>query len=290
MSEKTHNPATKRVLQILALILLSITAIYYTLVYAFDIEKKIIYKPLKEFTSISADIAGKVRIESFKTSDGLKLSYIHIKGDKKLPPVLYCHGNGFNATYFINRVKFLANNNYEVFMPDYSGYGQSEGLPSENGMYKNVEEIINHLSSSYKIDKSQLIIWGHSLGGAVVADIASRNKFHGVILEAAFTKMSDMKNYAAKFRSSNEFDALLRMLIYNSIPLTQKFETINKVSKIQSPLFLIHSKQDEIVPYQMNIELYKKNPQARQFLSGKGYHDDPTWNNDVILNFIKSLK
>ena len=134
-----------------------------------------------------------------------------------------------------------------------------------------------------------IIFWGHSLGGAVVTDIASREKFKGVILEGTFTRLEDMKNYAARFQSKNILQEILNRILYNSIPLTQKFESINKVSKIKSTLLILHARFDRIVPSWMSKKLAEKNRHANLFISDKGTHEDSVWNNDAILGFIKKL-
>lgn len=269
--------------------LLSVTTLFYSALFIFDVEKKIVFDPRGEYKEPANFLAGKLKVNQFVNKDNLKLTYWSVDGDKSKPAVLYCHGNADNISYFQDRIKFLVDNGYRVFMIEYRGYGSSEGKPSEEGLYRDLESMISHLRSDYGISKKDLIVWGHSLGGAVVADVTSRKNFRGVILEGTFTKLSDVKNYAAKFKSNSKQEEMFNYVLYNLIPLTQKFESINKIQKIRSPLFVLHSKPDDIIPYWMGEKLAEQNEHARFYLSETGGHDEPTWNNHVILDFIREL-
>jgi dienelactone hydrolase len=54
---------------------------------------------------------------------------------------------------------------------EYRGYGMSEGVASEKGFYKDAEAAVSHLFSRSDIDNSKIIVFGQSIGGAVVIDL-----------------------------------------------------------------------------------------------------------------------
>ncbi|MFA6989351.1 MAG: alpha/beta fold hydrolase, partial [Candidatus Gastranaerophilaceae bacterium] len=239
--------------------ILGVVTLFYIFVYGFDVEKKIVFDPFKETLPTEKFLISKLKTGYFLSKDNLKISYWYIEGDKNLPAIIYCHGNRQNMTYFQDRIKFLVENGYRVFMFDYRGYGNSEGKPFEQGLYRDLESLLSFVNEEYGIKKDHMILWGHSLGGAVVTDIASRDKFKGVILEGTFTKLEDMKNYAARFKSQNIAEEVINKILYNSIPITQKFESINKVENIKSALLILHSRFDSIVPSWMSKKLAEKN-------------------------------
>jgi len=263
--------------------------IVYSLFYLFEIEKKVIYSPSCITLSFLKSIQAKSDLKSFKTANNQSISYIEINGSNDLPVIVYCHGNSKNASQFQDRIEFIANKNYRIFMPDYRGYGKSTGKPDEKGLYNDLESFIAYLNAEYDIKPENIIVWGHSLGGAVVADVSTRHKFKGIILEGTFTKMADMRKFGAKFHSKTQVEYFLRSILYSIMPITQKFDTINKVKNIKSPILIIHSKPDSIVPYSMSENLAKGNKNARLYLSETGSHGDAVWNNKEILNFIKQL-
>jgi hypothetical protein len=269
--------------------IVGVTALFYMFIFGFDVEKKIVFDQSTDSQPVEEYLMPKLKTGEFESKDHLKLAYWYIEGDNKLPAILYCHGNRQNMTYFQHRIKFLVENGYRVFMFDYRGYGHSQGKPYEQGLYSDLESFLGFIDKEYGVKKDNLVIWGHSLGGAVVTDVASRNDFKGVILEGTFTKLEDMKNYAARFKSHSIAEEIFNKLLYHAMPLTQKFESINKISKIDSPLFILHSRPDHIVPYWMSEKLAQKNSHANLFISDKGDHDEGTWNNQSILAFVKSL-
>ena len=83
--------------------------------------------------------------------------------------IVYCHGNSNHMDYYWQRAKLLANcggkNNYGVLMVDYRGYGLSEGEPSEDGLYADVDAALNWLKGNGLSD-DKLVIYGYSMGSA----------------------------------------------------------------------------------------------------------------------------
>src|SRR5436190_21610320 len=66
--------------------------------------------------------------------------------------ILYCHGNKWHMDFYWQRAKLLAHvngkNRYGVMMMDYRGYGLSEGKPTEEGMYADVDACMKWLTEN----------------------------------------------------------------------------------------------------------------------------------------------
>ena len=257
-----------------------------------QIEKNIVYKPLKQTFKLISPLASKAEERSFLSKDGIKISYIRIKGSEKLPVVVFCHGNSGNMTRDDNqnKIKFLAKQGYEVFTLDYRGFGKSSGQVDENGIYKDLDAFITYLNSQYKIPNNKIVLWGHSLGSAVAIDEASKREFKGVIVEGAFTSAEDMKNYRISHkRNANLVHLFIRDFLFNNLQLTQKFSSKDKISKIKSPMLIIHAVNDEMIPVEMGKRLAKLKPDAQTYFSKTGKHCDSGWQDESILDFLKKL-
>jgi len=256
------------------------------------IEKKIVYKPSSVTFKLIPPLASKAEEGSFISKDGIKITYIRIKGDKKSPIVIFCHGNEANMTRNDNqdKIKFLAKADYEVFALDYRGFGKSSGEPDEQGLYKDLDSFITYLNTKYKIPNDKIVLWGHSLGSAVAINEASKKKFKGVIAEGAFTSAEDMKNYRILHkRNANPVHLFVRDSLFKNLKLTQKFASKDKIAKIKSPMLIIHAVNDEMIPVEMGKRLAKLKPDAQTYFSKVGKHCDYGWQDKPILEFLEKV-
>lgn len=256
------------------------------------IEKNIVYKPSNQLFKLIPQLASKAEERSFLSKDGIKISYIRLKGNEKLPIILFCHGNSGNMTRDDNqnKIEFLVKQGYEVFTFDYRGFGKSSGDVDEKGLYKDLDAFISYLNTQYKIPANKIVLWGHSLGSAIVIDEASKKKFEGVITEGAFTSVEDMKNYRiAHKRNGNPVHLFIRDFLFNSMPVTQQFRSKDKITKIKSPMLIIHAQNDEMIPVEMGKKLAELKPDAQTYFSKVGHHCDYGWQNKPILEFLEKL-
>jgi len=256
------------------------------------LEKKIIYRPMNRVYKLIPPIYSKAEKSYFYSQDGVKLNYMRIKGRINSPVIVFCHGNSGNMTRpgNQNKLKFLVDKGYQLFTFDYRGYGLSEGMINEKGLYTDLASFIEHINIKYKIPKSRIVLWGHSLGSAVVIDTASKMKLKGVIIEGAFTSIEEVKKYKITCdSSSNSIFLKIRDLFIESIPITQKFSTKDKIRDVKSPILIIHAINDNIIPCEMGKKLAKLKPDACVCISKTGGHCDYGWQDKYVINFLKTL-
>merc|ERR1712113_864693 len=89
---------------------------------------------------------------------------------------------------------------------DYRGYGYSTGKPSQDGLIEDTEAVLRYLSTRANrgdVDASKVILFGRSLGGAVVAHVAGKENAYqslgvkpaGVIICNSFTSIADLLDH-----------------------------------------------------------------------------------------------
>ncbi len=130
------------------------------------------------------------------------------------------------------------------------------------------------------------------MGGAVVADIASRDKFKAVILESTFTNLRDEAIHLTStgiLESAIGFWSALSTKFVKYIPLTTKFSTDRKIYKITSPLLIGGSINDTTVPVEMSYRLATLNPNAKLYISDKGSHHESEWFFPEVKEFLESV-
>ena len=258
------------------------------------IEDKLIFYPIdKEFAQVRINAEEPIQDTYFYSRDGFKLNGWYIKAQANNPTIIYCHGQGENLSQWQNVAQFLANNGYGVFMIDYRGHGKSEGGPYEQGLYIDLESAINYLVDSKQVKRDNLVLWGRSMGGAIVADVASRNNFKAVILESTFTNLRDEAIHLTStgiLESKLGFWTSLSTKFVRYIPLITKFSTDKKICKITSPLLIGGSKNDETVPVAMSYKLESLNPKAKLFISDTGSHHESEWFFPEVKEFLRSIQ
>lgn len=164
------------------------------------------------------------------------------------PVLLYLHGNGGNVGANLPRVERYYAIGFSVFLIDYRGYGLSEGrFPSESRMYEDAETAWHYLVNQREIPPEQLYVFGHSLGGAIALELATRQpRIPGLVIEGSFTSMINM----ARYRGS-----------YSWLPinwlLTQRFNSLRKLPSLNIPILFMHGTDDPIVPAEMSQKLYQ---------------------------------
>ena len=175
--------------------------------------------------------------------------------------VLYFCGAGGNKSYYnsLARIKAMRQLGFSVLVVDYRGFGESKGKqhPNESQIYQDSETAWNYLINKRRILAKDIVIYGESLGGAVAIDLAVKHpQAGGLIVQSSFTSMAETvknQNWLGLF----PIDLLL----------TQRFNSIAKVKKLQVPVLFIHGTADNIVPSYMSHKLYDSAPKPKQLFT-----------------------
>jgi fermentation-respiration switch protein FrsA (DUF1100 family) len=193
------------------------------------------------------------------------------------PVVYFLHGVRWNLTGQVRRLQQLHDFGFSVFAIDYRGFGKSDGaLPSEPMTYEDAEAGWNWLVARVP-EASRRFIYGHSLGGAVAIDLATRlaahdngtRQAHGLIVESTFTSLPDI---AAELSWS---------WLPTRLILSQRFDSIDKVKAIDLPVLFVHGTGDRYVPARFSQALYEAAPNPKKLLLiANGGHNNAMWIGD----------
>lgn len=222
----------------------------------------------------------------FKSIDKTMLNGWYVKPKNGFPTILFSHGNGGNICYFFDMLIPAAQKGYGIFIYDYRGYGNSKGFPYENGVYNDLRAAVQYLNREKNTANNNIILWGLSVGGAVTSKIASESDFKAVILQSTFSNVPDMGIYVVQKFTGNKSLGFIAKIV----PCFQKFDTYSRINKIHNPLLLIHSVDDDLIPYQLAVKNLNKNKNAEFVLVKDDGHNSCENSLPVILNFIDSLK
>ena len=196
------------------------------------------------------------------TPDGLSLHAWYLPGpDTRRGAVLFCHGNGGNISHRLETLRILHDLGFSVLIFDYRGYGQSDGKPSEEGFYQDAQAAYEFLTQDKGFDPAEIVLWGRSLGAAVACRLAAGTQAGALVLESGFTSIPDMAAKRYPFLPSRLLSRF-------------GFHSLNTLPAVRCPTLVIHSPEDQTVPYEFGCKLYEAAPEPKAFLEIQGGHND----------------
>jgi len=226
---------------ILSLLYLSLVAIGITY------SDNLIFLPQPSTYSWSDDLISIQSKNSSMPGDENTIVARHLKNPGAKYTILYSHGNAVDIGGLQHLQKNFYRHGYSVVIYDYSGYGLSRGEASEQQVYNDVEAVYTYLIDNEKLKPEQIISYGHSLGTAIAAELAFRHPVTGLVLESPFTTAFRVKT------------------IYPLLPF-DRFSSIDKIDKVNAPVFITHSRDDPVVPFWHGEELFDKARQPKKAL------------------------
>ena len=197
----------------------------------------------------------------FKTADGLTLHGWYVYAHNPRGTVLFLHGNAGNISHRLDSIAIFHELGLNTFIIDYRGYGQSEGKPGEEGTYRDAEAAWEHLVTERGEDPARIIVFGRSIGGAVASWLATEHKPAALIVESSFTSAIEMAAHLYPFMPVRLISRL-------------RYPVIDFVARITCPVLIVHSRDDEIIPFAMGKALYKVAPAPKAFLELEGDHNN----------------
>mgnify|MGYP001973178758 CR=1 FL=1 len=253
--------------------LIFLTFAYLVLVLIiFLLQRKLMYHP-DENNHLEENLLNHEISKVYINSDQKILGWYHFKNDIN-KTLLFFHGNAGNLQNRIYKLNDLSKLNLNYLIIAYRGYSGNDGNPSEHGLYKDSQSAKLWLNKK-GVDDSDIILYGESLGTAVAVDLASKHSFAGIILESPFTSMLELSKIYYPYLPVN-------------LLLKDRYESINKIKKINFPKMVMHGQKDKIVPFEMGKKIFDNfsDPKLSYFKS----NDDHMMNFDEdLLNNIKNF-
>ncbi|MEM9537873.1 MAG: alpha/beta hydrolase [Cyanobacteria bacterium P01_E01_bin.42] len=170
------------------------------------------------------------------------------RSDRDGKTILFFHGNAFNIGANLKQAAVFHRLGLPVLMVDYRGYGKSQGqFPTESQVYEDAQIALDYLTEQRKLSPQEIIVYGHSLGGAIAIELATKNPdLAALIVQGSFTSLREMADY----------DKIYKIFPVDLL-LTHYFDSIEKVTDLQMPLLFVHGDADRRVPVRMSFELYE---------------------------------
>ncbi len=243
---------------ILLIIFISYSILGWTIYF---LQPKFMYRPVSEVLYNPGDIGLTYERVSLNTADGLRISAWFVPCVNARKTVLFCHGNGGNMSHRLDTINQLNEMGLNCFLFDYRGYGDSQGKPSEKGTYCDAEAAWDWLTEMKGIKPHNIVIFGRSMGGAIASYLAGKVQPAGLVVESSFTSYVDLGKKFYPYLPVKQFAAF-------------DYNTLEYIKKVSCPVLVIHSKADEIIPYEFAPVLFQAANEPKEFVEIFGIHNN----------------
>jgi len=235
------------------------------LLYGCPMEEKIIFQPETRLHETPRDVGLPFDDVYFFTADGVRLNGWFVPRREATSTLLWFHGNAGNISHRLENLKLLHDKiKVNVFIFDYRGYGQSGGTVSEEGTYRDGAAAVELLRRRYGVGADRSVFFGRSLGAAVAVEMATRARSLALILETPF--------------------ASIRLMARDKLPflpigplLKTRYDVVEKIRRISSPLLVLHGDRDEVVPLSHGQLVFDAAPQPKRFYTIAGARHNDTY-------------
>ena len=229
-------------------------------------ESRMLYVPGGNRTLLDppAELALDVRRVTITASDGVRLAaWAMPVGDGSGYWLLMCHGNAGNISEAGRPQHYagLRGVGLSLLAFDYRGYGESEGAPTEEGLYRDADAAYRYLRDTIGVPPERIIIFGHSLGSAVAVELASRVPAAGLILDGALISVVERAQELFPY-------APVRWIAASRYP------SIERVGQLRLPKLFLHARGDEVIPIAHGRRLFEAAAEPKRFVELRGAHGD----------------
>jgi pimeloyl-ACP methyl ester carboxylesterase len=216
----------------------------------------------------------------FVNSNGDTLNGWFLKSKTVTPSItlLHCHGNGGFLVSQYRAMSPLLAQGFQIFLFDYSGFGFSQGKSTRKNVLIDANSALDYLKTRPEIVNTKLVIYGQSLGGHLSAVLAAQREkdVDGLVVEGAFSSHKDI--------AANMVPVLGRIFV------KQGYCAVKSIKEFHKPVLVIHSTEDETIPYTMGQKIFAAANEPKQFYEIKKCHIcGPSYYADSIAVKIKAM-
>ncbi|XP_007437359.1 protein ABHD12B [Python bivittatus] len=244
-----------------------------------------------------------------KEAEGKDLSWYEEALADDNPIIIYLHGNGGTraTSHRVDFIKAMSDGGFHVLAVDYRGYGDSTGEPSEKGFTTDVLCLYNWVKARSR--NSTVIFWGHSLGTGIATNTARKLKeqegitVDAVVLEAPYTSIRDAAATIPITKIYRKFPGFEYLILDTMARADMYFLNDENVKVLSSPILILHSEDDQMIPVQHGRKLFEISYSASEkkdnikFLSfppsmglGHDYISSHPQLASILKDFLKSIK
>lgn len=211
----------------------------------------------------------------FEMADGGKINAIYFKVPNSRGVVFYLKGNSKSIKGWGKFAKDFLSNGYDFFMMDYRGFGKSKGRRNQAVLFNDSQKMYDWLKNKYA--ENTIVLYGRSLGSGIAAYIASKNQPRLLILDSPYLSF---------------YHNIHRFLFFTPLKWLLRYDirTDEYLSKVSSPIHIIHGDKDRLIPFIQSMSLKKLYPDKINLykIKGAGHNNLPDFSEffDLVYEIL----
>lgn len=227
-------------------------------------QDRLIFRPGPVLDRSPATIGIRHEPVRLAAGEGSTVAAWWVPGAAEAPAVVYFHGSEGNLTHELPAVAFLYALGVNALLVEYLGYDGDGVRPSEAGCYRTADAAWHHVTEQRGFPEGRVILFGHSLGAAVAARTAAGRQCAGLVLQSGFTSVRDLAARAYPYLPVRPF-------------LRTRMDALERVRRGRCPLLVIHSRDDEHIPYEQGRRLFDESAGPKKLVTLRGSHFGQPW-------------
>jgi pimeloyl-ACP methyl ester carboxylesterase len=296
-TNKQASPASRRLRRVLigTLRVLTITAVISVMIISYVQVSCWLYPTQGRPESLPSNaLFDKVTLQ---TEDGLTLTAWYAP-PKNGYTLLMFHGLGGNRTQLAGSSRFLLPEGYGMFLLDFRNHGESEGTQTSMGFHERKDARAAYRYLEQLPETESIVLWGHSMGGAVASVLMAEVDADGLIIDATFSDFPSVVRAGVELRGfpASPFTEILTTL-YGALAQADwsQVRPIDSLASVDKPILLLHGTDDPIIPIAEAFRLAEANSNIQLDIFEGGAHGnlfsrEPQRYRDLILAYLESVQ
>ena len=210
------------------------------------------------------------RLLDVPLAEGVTLNALHLDHPESQTTLIYFRGNGetmWNRRSYARFQQWYALG-VDVFAYDYRGYGKSTDTSTVANLYADAEAMLAYVQREF--NPTEVILYGHSLGTAVVTRLGKAGHGDRLVLESGFVGTEGtLKHFKKQLSVGNLF---LNLKSTPALDFTQEAD----LASIRQPLLILHGKEDPIFPpaFAERLHAAAASPEKHLHILDSAQHND----------------
>lgn len=237
------------------------------------------YQPTKELKPIEFSNTEEITIPV--ANDTITAILLKPKSKPKAT-ILFFHGTGGNISTYQFMVAPLIEDQFQVVMVDFRGYGKSTGKPTHLNIAEDGQVFFDAMLQKDDIKNTPIILYGASMGSQIATLLAknNQNRINALVLDGALSSFTDIAAFYAP-----QYKEMIEKSYVSPYSAKENIKPLNTIKKL-----FIHSKKDKEIPFDQGLMVFNNAPEPKQYFEYKGSHLMAiVQNKELVLKAINDL-